>query len=446
MKIKYLLLFAIATVVVSCTKDKMPTQVELDNTLKRLLSIASPEGRLDYYILPDETDLSKIPQDPKNPLTPEKVALGKFMFHDTGLGIDAIKESGVGTYSCATCHIAESGFRPNNFQGVADGGVGFGINGESRVKNTDYSEAELDVQSARPLSMVNVAYVRNTFWNGQFGAGGVNEGTESVWNQSEDIQRNEEGFHGIETQNFEGLITHRIGINKALLDTIGYTAMFDAAFGDIPVEERYTVRTASLAFSAYIRTILSNQAPFQKWLKGEESAMTYSQKKGGILFFGKANCSNCHFQPNLGSLEFHALGVKDMYQTPSFNTSADDRRNLGRGGFTLKEEDNYKFKVPGLYNIGNTNFFFHGASAYNLEEVIEYKNLAQTENSNVAQEALSEKFLPLSLTQEEKDQLLAFLKKGLEDPFMVRYKPESVPSGNCFPNNDYQSRIELGCD
>lgn len=441
----YLVLIGLA-LIASCTRDKMPSDIDLDNTLKRMITNASPESRLDYYILPDETDYEKIPQDPKNPLTKEKIELGKLLFHETALAQDAVKESGLGTYSCASCHIAESGFRPNNFQGIADGGLGFGANGEDRVKNIEYTEGELDVQSARPLSMVNVAYVRNTFWNGQFGWGGVNEGTEDVWNDREDTERNHQEFHGIETQNFEGLISHRISINKELLEEHGYLDMYDEVFGDIPEEERYTIRTASFAFSAYIRSILSNKAPFQLWLKGEESALSYEEKKGAQLFFGKANCSNCHFAPNLGSSEFHALGVKDMYQQPSYNTSEDDRRNKGRGGFTGKEEDLYKFKVPGLYNIGKTNYFFHGASAYSLKDVVDYKIAAQSENPNVDQSRISEKFVPLELSTEERNQLLQFLRNGLEDPFIARYKPTSILSGNCFPNNDTQSKIELGCD
>ena len=163
------------------------------------------------------------------------------------------------------------------------------------------------------------------------------------------------------------------------------------------------------------------------------------------MFFGKAQCYKCHYNENLGSPEFHAIGVNDMYQIPSFNTSEDDRRNLGRGGFTLREEDNYKFKVPGLYNIGDSGFYFHGASKRTLEEVVDYFNIAEKENSNVPDEQISEKFNPIRLTAEEKTHLLAFLRNGLRDPDLVRYQPTSVLSGLCFPNNDQQSRIDLGC-
>jgi len=444
---KISLVFTIVAITIfSCTKDRMPTLVELDNQLRNLVTAASPSGSMDFYVLPSEKDLAEIPQDPKNPLTEEKVELGKFMFYDTGLAQDAMKPSGIGTYSCASCHIPEAGFKPGNFQGIADGGVGFGLNGENRLMNSEYDEDELDVQDARPLSLVNVAYVTNTFWNGQFGATGVNEGTEDVWDLTEETALNNLGFEGIETQNLEGLHVHRITINKEILDEFGYTELFDNAFPDIPEEDRYTSDVASLAFSAYIRTIISNKAPFQNWLKGNEAAMGYKEKKGAILFFSKANCYTCHYNENLGSPEFHALGVNDMYQQPSYSTESGDFRNLGRAAFTQLDEDLYKFKVPGIYNNADSDFFFHGASVKTLDELIDYKNLAVRENENVPESQMSVKFKPLNLTAEEKDYLKAFIKVGLSDPNLTRYKPLEVPSGSCFPNADIQSMIDLGCN
>lgn len=441
----YIVISLVVFITLSCTKDIKPAFIELDTQLKRLVQISSPTKKLDFYVLPDGSDLSALPQDEKNPLTEDKVTLGKLMFYDTGLAGEALKPSGVGTYSCATCHLPEAGFYPNTFQGIADGGSGYGSLGEDRVMNVDYVESELDVQSIRPLSLVNVGFVENTFWNGQFGSGGVNEGTEDVWDQLPETELNKLGFSGIETQNMEGLHTHRIKINKEILDTYGYTDLYDKVFRNVPIEERYTVETASLAYSAYIRSIISDEAPFQKWLKGDNKAMSDDAKKGGMLFFGKAQCNLCHYNENLGSPEFQALGVYNMYQQPSYNTSVEDRRNLGRGGFTGKEEDNHKFKVPGLYNVADNNFFFHGASLRTLEEVVEYKNLAVKENPEVPDAQMSEKFNPLLLTAEEKYQLVTFLKEGLTDPNLMRYVPERVPSGNCFPNNDPQSKIDTGC-
>lgn len=446
MNIRVLAFIGLVVFLGSCDKDKMPLDSSLDNQLRQNIRAASPDGTVEYYIFPSETDLANIEQDPLNPLTKEKVQLGKFMFYDTGLAQDPMFPSGAGTYSCATCHIPEAGFRPGAAQGIADGGLAFGVNGETRRKNPDYKASDLDVQSARPLTMLNVAYVTNTFWNGQFGATGANVGTEHLWDQSPATKFNHTGHLGIEAQNMIGLVDHRITINKPLLDQYGYTKMFDDAFGDVPEDERYTISTASLAISAYIRTLLATEAPFQEWLKGTSTAMSFEEKQGAILFFGKAQCYQCHYEQNLGSIEFHALGVNDMFMRPSFDSFKDDRRNFGRGGFTLKEEDNYKFKVPGIYNIGDTPFYFHGASKETLRDLVDYKNLAVKENPYVPIEQMSEKFNPIFLTEEEKLYMIEFLAKSIRDPNLTRYAPDEVPSGSCFPNNDPQSQIDLGCE
>ena len=440
---------------IGCTVESTPELISVDMALMQLVErsakeASGPDAGIEFYSLPQESDLSEIPQDSKNPLTPEKVMLGKMLFFETGFATKARNPSGMGTYSCGTCHIPSAGFKSGTFQGIADGGEAYGLNGEDRRRHPDYITPDLDVQNARPLSLLNVAYVKNTTWNGRFGREGVNEGTSQNWVASDGTDKNALGFKAIETQNFKGLETHRIEMNKELIDQFGYTALFDASFPDLTPEERYSNFGGSLAISAYIRTLITNQAPFQTWLSswtgnGDRNALSLDEKKGAILFFDKALCSNCHYNQNLGSMEFHALGVKDMDR---YQTSEAERldRNLGRGAFTGLEEDMRKFKVPGLYNISDSPFYFHGASIKDLDELIEYKNQAVSENPEIPQERLSEKFLPLNLTEEEKQQLTLFLTKSLRDPGLERYAPQEIMSQLCFPNNDLVSRIDLGCN
>ena len=173
--------------------------------------------------------------------------------------------------------------------------------------------------------------------------------------------------------------------------------------------------------------------------------MSYEEKQGALLFFGKANCSNCHYNQNLGSNEFHALGVNDMHQIPSFSSDPNDFRNLGRGGFTQREEDMFRFKVPQVYNMKDTPFYFHGSSVTSLEELVEYFNDGVKQNPNVPEESISSKFVPLDLTVEEKQNLVTFLEFSLRDPDLERYQPEELGSGLCFPNADVQSQVDLGC-
>ena len=438
---------AIVLLLSSCTDDRNQFTTELDTSLTLKLCDVSPDGTMEYYKLPDGSNLNDIPQDYFNSLNEYKVALGQQLFFETGLGTQPKHGSGMQSYSCASCHIPSAGFTPGQVQGIGDGGLGFGFNGESRQKSQEYASEDLDIQSIRPLSVLNVAYVNNTFWNGQFGATHANEDTENVWDLRSDTKLNHLGYKTIETQNIRGLVDHRLTMDSLMAESYGYKTSFDKAFPEIKEELRYSPRTAVLAISAYLRTILSNQAPFQKWLQGDNRAMTDDEKEGALLFFGKAQCYNCHFDKNLGSGEFHALGVKDMDQHDDcIFASPHDRRNLGRGGFTLVDEDLYKFRVPGIYNVSDYETYFHGSSKTTLEEVIDYKLKAESENVRVSQDRISIKLQPVGLTDTEKAQLLAFIENGLRDPNLIRYQPESIGSGNCFPNNDPQSREDLNCN
>jgi len=444
MKRLTLLALAAAAMFYTCTQDSLENP--LDARLNARLTDLSPGGDRSYFILPDEEDYANIPQDPRNPITREKVELGKMLFYETGLALAPAKSFSKGTYSCATCHVPSVGFVPGRVQGIADGGIGFGEHGEKRKGMQLYEPEEMDVQGARPLSVMNVAFTVNTMWAGKFGGNGINEGTEYAW--TGDAEINHEGFFGLESQNIEGLKVHRMVVNKEVTDTLGYTQMFDQAFAQWSEEERYSLKSASFAISAYLRTLLANEAPFQEWLKGDELAMTEEEKTGALLFFGKAGCYRCHTGAALNNpTEFYALGVKDLYETgQAFATSADDLRNLGRGGFTERPEDMYKFKVPQLYNMREAGFYFHGSSKRSLREVVDYFNEAIPENQNVPEEQIASQFHPLRLTDAEKQDLVRFLEDALWDPNIERHVPEKVLSGNCFPNNDEVSRRDMGCE
>lgn len=441
------MLFAFTGYFLSCVHE---VSVQEDKALEEALDSRSPSGSYSYFILPQSDDYANIPnQDAKNPITPIKVTLGRLLFHETGLGLEPNNPVSKETYSCSSCHNAERGFTAGRFQGVADGAIGFGESGEGRNKNPLYLGDQVDAQGARPLPILNTAFVTNALWAGTFGSFGVNEGTESAWHQDTLVEINFDGLQGLEANNNRALIVHRQVVNKAVTDSLGYTAMFDAAFPEVPESQRYTRKMAAFAIAAYFRTVLTNEAPFQLWLKGDKSAMTSAQKNGAMLFFGKAGCSSCHSSPSLNSQphRFFALGVKNLYQSgyDVFRTGPTDKRNLGRGGFTGREEDMHKFKVPQLYNLKNVGFYFHGASKTSLRDVVNYFNAGLPENPEVPTSQVTPLLHPLNLTENEINDLVDFLENGLYDPNMKRYAPAVTMSGNCFPNNDPQSQHDMGC-
>lgn len=460
--VKNILLFAFSGVLLlsSCRKEPeldvvSESSPEYDQELREAILNATNDLGESALTLPDENDYNAIPQDPLNPITSAKVELGKLLFHETEIASEATYTEGMSTFSCSSCHFAQAGFFSNVPQGVADGGVGFGVAGEGRTFNPNYDLDSLDIVSNRTPTILNTAYQKVMLYNGQFGAEGVNSGTESLWNPETPVWNNQFGHEGIETQAIAGLTVHRMLVNQEFCDTYSaYDQMFNQAFPDWPENTRVSQRTAGLAIAAYERTVLPNQAPFQDWLKGDENAMSDSEKRGATLFFGEANCYKCHNGPGLnkstpeadGPVTFHALGMNNLVEGPRVHLKdPQPNEELGRGGFTQESEDYFKFKTPQLYNLADSPFYGHGSSFTSVRDVIEYKNNGVPQNPQVPESQLSEEFIPLGLTTQQVTDLTNFVENALRDDNLMRYAPIDLPTENCFPNNDVQAQIDQGC-
>ncbi len=406
----------------------------LSSRLKELVKQVAPYNRgLEYFILPEASDLDKIPADPQNPLTPEKVRLGQLLFHETALTINPINPKHWQQGSCATCHFAEAGFRSNLAQGLGVGGLGAN---KSRHRDPDTPPTEIDKLDILVPSVLNSAYQEVVPWDGRAGVTGINAKEPII--QEFDINRFK--LQGLETQAIEGLNVHRMG-TAAIATIPEYQELFAKAFPDRPYvsAELEDLKRAGLALAAYNRTLLTNQAPFQNWLKGSENAMSAEELRGAIVFFS-SSCIKCHTGPNLALTEFHALGFADH---------PNDLRglNLGRGIVTKEAIDDFKFKVPQLYNLADSSPYGHGASFNTLREVVEYFNRGEPQNLAAKYSGnLSSIFRPLNLTENQINDITAFLETGLRDPNLIRYAPDHLPSGLCFPNNDPLSRKQLNCD
>lgn len=445
---KIITLILIALFLFSCADDDgyAPIGSSLDRDMKSLLTDISKGQGLTYFILPESDDYSNIPQDPLNLITKEKVELGKLLLHETATGGEPKIDEMKATYSCASCHQVAAGFSSGLRQGIGECGIGFGVNGDSRVINTNVPIDSVDMQPLRSPTLLNVAYQDVMLWNGQFGGTGTNAGTESNWT---DIQENFLGFQGVEVQALKGQDVHRILVDEDFVNTFGYKEMFDLAFGDIAENQRYTTTNAALAIAAYERTLLANKSPWQEWLKGDYNAMSDGEKKGAITFFGKGKCYECHTGPALNDKKFHAFGMGDFDNSNKalvLDTEAFEKVKKGRGGFTKNPEDNYKFKTPTLYNIVDNGFYGHGGTFTSIRDVIVYKNEGTPQSNEVTAENLAIQFGTTNLTDEEIDNLTAFIENSLRDPNLIRYVPENLKSGYCFPNNDLQSQNDLGCN
>ena len=418
-----------------------------------LLTASSPTQSKDFYLLPESDDFNNIPQDRLNPLTQAKVDAGKLIFHDPAFATEGVALRAK-TWSCATCHHARAGFKSGLIQGLGEGGEGFGLKGETRAwHDPETGTQDADVQPVTSPTVLNVAYQDVMLWNGALGNasnGIINVGIDSdrLMTEGTPKEANREGLSGIETQAIAGTGVHRILGFPPELESTDYYQMLLDAFPEFSRNELDKASTRAIA--AFERTILANQAPFQKWLRGDESAMSAREISGAQVFFGEGGCVACHQGPALsspvGATEdqvFFAIGFSDLDVNEVIGEIADSVR-LGRGGLTGISADNYKFKVPQLYNLADIDVFGHGGSFSSVKEVVEYKNAGVAQNE-ASITNLDYRFAPLNLSPTQIDDLVEFLEVSLRDPDLMRYEPSSLPSGLCVINNDSTSRADLGC-
>jgi cytochrome c peroxidase len=168
----------------------------------------------------------------------------------------------------------------------------------------------------------------------------------------------------------------------------GYKPLFDRAYPGAPID----AKTLARAIATFERTVVSAQAPFDKWIAGDQNAISDSSKQGFDLFNGKAHCSQCHSGWNFTDNGFHDIGVH-----------GDDR---GRGAKLPLEAMQFAFKTPTLRNLELRAPFMHDGSAENLDGVIAFYDRGGDEK----RPSLAPEIVPLHLSDIEKTDLIAFLE------------------------------------
>jgi cytochrome c peroxidase len=153
----------------------------------------------------------------------------------------------------------------------------------------------------------------------------------------------------------------------------------------------------------YQRTVVANDSPFDRWVRGDAEAMTAQQVRGFNVFRdpGKGNCAVCHRPPNFTDNGFHNIGL------PSFGKKNPD---LGRHGQVPVEMTRGAFKTPSLRNVAQTAPYFHDGSAKTLMDVVKHY-----ETGGVVRTNISPNMIKPDLTEQDKEDLVAFLKALTSD-------------------------------
>ena len=283
--------------------------------------------------------LPAAPEDPENPITPAKIELGKQLFDDTRL-------SGDESLSCASCHPKEMGYAE---------AVPFsaGAEGKPMPRHTP--------------TLLNAAYYRYINWDGKFA---------NTVQLVPTILANPRNMN----MQDEGLLTVRLESVPA------YRALFREVFGGPPTKQR-----VAQALDAYVRSLTTPNSPFDRYAAGEKNALTDAQKRGLMLFVGKADCTMCHRGPNFADDQFHALGV-----------GGDDP---GRFKVTGVDADRNAFRTPTIRNVALTAPYMHDGSLSTLRQVIDFYDAG-----GGYQRPKSLLLRKLHLTEKEKSDLVAFLE------------------------------------
>lgn len=177
------------------------------------------------------------------------------------------------------------------------------------------------------------------------------------------------------------------------------------SFKDVYNVDKITINEVTDAIAEFEETLVTPNAPFDQWLKGDENALS-ADAKAGYKLFKEIGCTACHNGPAVGGNSFQKMGLFEEYVT---NNPAE-----GVAGLTGSDLDRFKFKVPTLRNVELTYPYFHDGAYWNLEEAVDVMARLQ---------------LGRTLEKEQISQMTAFLKSltGDQPNFVIPMLPPSTP-------------------
>jgi cytochrome c peroxidase len=258
-----------------------------------------------------------VPED--NPLTMEKIELGRRLFNDRRLSRD-------GSMACSSCHNPARAFS-------VDQPVAIGVFSRRGGRNAP--------------ALVNRGYGRAFFWDARSSS-----------------------------------------LEAQVIQPIQNPNEMDLTLDEASARTGLDSRALAHALATYVRSILSGNTPYDRYVNGDVNALTPRQKAGLQLFRGKGNCTACHVGPNLTDERVHNTGV-------AWRDSRLTDAGAGRGDF----------KTPTLREVARTGPYMHDGALGTLEEVIDFYSDGGRPNPSLDRE-----IRPLKLTTDEKQSLAAFLR------------------------------------
>ncbi len=303
---------------------------------------------------PEVAGYEAMPVPAGNPLTADKVSLGKQLYYDARL-------SGDGVRSCYGCHLKENG--------LTDG------------KPLAIGAFDKTLTRSSP-TMWNVGYYPALYWDGRSGA--LEKQVQGAWGGGNMGASGKDGAPSMDD------------VCAKLNEIPGYKDQFDKVFG-----EPASPATVSKAIASFMRTIVTTKET-SRWVRyrsGDETALTEEEKRGWQVFSEKAKCTNCHDGVLLTDMQFHNVGIGMDAETP----------DVGRGKISKDEKDTGAFKTPSLFDVSKSAPYFHNGSVATLEEAVELMTSGGQANQWIDETNLADA-KNANLTDEDKSGIVAFLK------------------------------------
>lgn len=286
-----------------------------------------------------------IPFPEEAPYSPRMATLGKMLFFDPRL-------SGKQNLSCASCHNPSFGFEV-----PVPGAIG----------------ATNKPLARKAPTVLNAAWIPVLFWDGR----------------APTLEMQAQGPITADAE-MDGKFPEIIARLKRVPE---YRGAFESLFPGKGV----TQDSILTAIATYERTVVSGWAPFDRWVEGDEAAISEEAKRGFALFAGKAACSGCHTGWNFTDNKFHDLGI--------------DTKDIGRAAFD--PDDRYArhaFKTPGLRNLNYRAPFGHAGQFADLDAI-----MAHYEAGGIQRPSKSPLMKPVGLTGSERAEVIAFLRSLTAD-------------------------------
>ena len=345
-----------------------------------LMSLIPPVSMLSAKQL---SGINEISDSDFRPVRESRVKLGRLLFYDNIL-------SGNSNISCGTCHHHQHHGSDGVSLGVGEGGSGVGL---KRTAGKEDSRIKKRVPRNRPaLFNLGATEISMMFYDGRLSLGeeyenGFNSPAEEWLHEGVDNLLAAQALFPMAAE-FEmagnsgenqvvGAIYDRIDkgwpiLSKRVRVIPEYGKLFIAAFDDISDPTQVKITHIANAISDFINfEWRSYDSPFDFYLKGDDHALSPKQKRGLELFYGKAQCEQCHQGKFFTDQKFYALALPQF--GPGRTRILDPYvRDVGRMGETDALEDAYRFRTPSLRNVALTAPYGHNGSYSTLKGIIRH--------------------------------------------------------------------------